>query len=111
MQPSALRVSRFYPRLEMPAIMLPKDQYLAELAARKETNKNRVSRKFQSTGLAIADLLEDRDHKALYIRLAKAHDEEKLMSLAKDIADNKRVKNRGAYFMQVLKQMKEDKKI
>lgn len=93
--------------------MLPKDKnkYMGELAERGEKNKNRVSVKFQSTGLAIAEILEDRGHKALYIKLSKALDEEKLMTLAKDISKNSRIKNRGAYFMKRVQQLKQEKKL
>jgi len=84
---------------------------MEELSARGEKNKNRVSSKFQSTGLAIAEILGDQAHKALYIKLAKEHDEEKLMSLAKDVAGRKNIKNPGAYFMRRIQQLKQEKKL
>lgn len=87
--------------------MLKKEDYFKELTARSEKNKNRVSQHFQSTGLAIAEILEDSSHKALYIKLAKQYDEITLTSLAKRIAENKQIKNRGAYFMRLLQDMKQ----
>lgn len=88
-----------------------KNEYMRELSLRSEKNKNRVSSRFQSTGLAIAEILGDASHKALYIKLAKEHDEEKLLSLAKDIAQNKQIKNHGAYFMRRVQQLKSEKKL
>ena len=43
----------------------------------------------------------DERHKALYIKLAKENDAERLLALAKDIAERKNVQNKGAYFMRV----------
>lgn len=74
--------------------------YLALL--RERAKKSRVYVKYQLTGLLIAQLLGDETHKSLYIKLAKIHDEEKLMQLAKDIAERKQVRNKGAYFMRML---------
>ncbi len=91
--------------------MLKKEEYMKGLAERGEKNKNRVSSRFQSTGLAIADILEDVGHKALYIKLSKENNEEKLMTLAKDIAGNPKIKNRGAYFMKRVQQLKQEKKL
>ena len=36
------------------------------------------------------------------MKLAKSHDSDKLIKLAKDIAERKNVKNKGAYFMKLL---------
>jgi len=68
---------------------------------KERAKKSRVYRKHQSVGLALAEILEDREHKALYMRLAKQHPEDDLVPLAKRIAENKAVKNKGAYFMRV----------
>ena len=93
--------------------MLSKDKgkYMEELSARTEKNKNRVSEKFQSTGLAITEILGDPSHKALYIKLAKEHNEEKLLELAKDVAGRKDIKNPGAYFMRRVQQLKQEKRL
>ncbi|MEW6617619.1 MAG: hypothetical protein AB1333_04365 [Patescibacteria group bacterium] len=77
-----------------------KNKYLESLDERSK-NK-RVSKNHQLIGLEIADLLEDRAHKALYIKLAKQQNEQKLRTLAKNVAERKNIKNKGAYFMRVL---------
>ena len=59
-------------------------------------------RKYQLVGLEIADILRDRAHKALYIKLAKEGDARRLMAIAKDVAERTEVKNHGAYFMRVV---------
>jgi hypothetical protein len=82
--------------------MIPtRERYIEELKRRGETSH--VYKKYQLTGLQIADILEDPKHKALYIKLAKERDSEKLLVMAKSVAENKNVKNKGAYFMTVLK--------
>jgi len=55
----------------------------------------------QALGLAIADLLGDRQHKALYIKFAKEHNGELLLTVAKDVSTRKGIKNKGAYFMKI----------
>jgi hypothetical protein len=74
--------------------------YLKTLKERK--NESKVYSKHQFVGLELAEILGDEKHKSLYIRLAKTHDTDKLMTLAKSIADRKNVKNKGAYFMKML---------
>lgn len=69
---------------------------------RERAKKSRVYSKHQMTGLMLAEILEDNKHKALYMRLAKKHDNEKLIRIAKDIAEKKNIRNKGAYFMKVL---------
>lgn len=60
----------------------------------------------QALGLAIADLLGDRQHKALYIKFAKEHDGELLLSVAKDVSTRGGIKNKGAYFMKIFGALK-----
>jgi len=79
-----------------------KKAYLELLKERRKTS--RIYRSFQSVGLALADILEDRGHKSLYIKLAKNHNGEKLIVLAKEIASRKSVLKKGAYFMRVLQE-------
>ncbi len=69
---------------------------------RERSKKNRVYSKHQSVGLMLSYILSDEDHKSLYMKLAKSHDETRLLSLAKDISEKKNIKNKGAYFMKVL---------
>lgn len=73
--------------------------YLEELKRRSKTS--RVYKSYQLTGLEIANILEDWQHKSLYIKLAKKHGGE-LLGIAKSVAEKKDVKNKGAYFMKVL---------
>jgi len=68
---------------------------------KKRGAESKVYVKYQLTGLHIAELLDDKAHKALFMRLAKQHDETKLVSLAKSISENHTIKNKGAYFMKV----------
>lgn len=85
---------------------IEKESYMFSLKERGE-NK-RITKNHQLVGLEIADLLDDRPHKALYIKLAKEHNEQKLRGLAKNIAERKDIKKKGAYFMHMLF-MKEEK--
>lgn len=78
--------------------------YLKEL--KRRAAESHVYRKYQLMGLAIAEALRDERHKSLYIKLAKERGGERLLRLAKDIAERKNVKNRGAYFMTLLKSTK-----
>lgn len=74
--------------------------YLETIKERKK--KSRVYKKFQLTGLMIAQLLNDEVHKSLYIKLAKEFDENILMSLAKDVSERENVAKKGAYFMRIV---------
>ncbi len=69
---------------------------------RERSGNMRVGYKHQLIGLEVADLLDDRPHKALYIKLVKKLGEQKILSLAKDVAERKNIKNKGAYFMRML---------
>lgn len=74
--------------------------YLSTIAQRrKETH---IHREFQFIGLEVAQLLGDLSHKALYIKLAKIHGKDKILPLARDVADRRNIRNKGAYFMKVL---------
>ena len=78
--------------------------YLKEL--KKRSKDSHVYTPHQLAGLEIADLLGDRKHKALYIKLAKEMGSGELLGIAKQVADNKTVKNRGAYFMTITSEMR-----
>ena len=69
---------------------------------KERIKKSHVYKKYQFTGLLIAQLLNDEKHKSLYIKLAKNHPGSHLLSIAKDVAERKNIKNKGAYFMKVL---------
>ncbi|MBU6500936.1 MAG: hypothetical protein KGJ89_02320 [Patescibacteria group bacterium] len=76
-------------------------KYLTEL--KKRGKESKVYKKYQLVGLSIAEILNDDKHKSLYIKLAKNGDTEKLLRLAKEVAEKKNVKNKGAYFMSIYK--------
>ncbi len=69
---------------------------------KKRAKESKVYASHQLTGLMIAEILNDEKYKSLYIKLAKEYDEDKLIKLAKSIAEKKDVENKGAYFMKVL---------
>jgi hypothetical protein len=81
-----------------------KEKYVAELKRRGK--ESHVYRKYQLIGLEISQILADEKHKALYIKLAKDHDSEQLMRLAKDVGERNNVNNKGAYFMTLLANLK-----
>lgn len=74
-------------------------EYLDKLRERAAVSK--VYARFQLDGLEIAQILGDEKHKALYIKLAKEGDAGRLRQLAKQVAENPRAMNKGAYFMAV----------
>lgn len=74
--------------------------YLEELKKRGKTS--RVHREYQLVGLMVSQILGDEDHKSLYIKLAREYGSERILQLAKSVAEGKRVKNKGAYFMKIL---------
>jgi hypothetical protein len=74
--------------------------YLKKL--RERGKESHVYRKYQLIGLEVAQILSDEKHKSLYIKLAKEHGADQLMRLAKDVAERRGIRNKGAYFMRVL---------
>lgn len=82
----------------------PGGKYLEEL--KKRAKESKVYRPFQLDGLEISQILGDEKHKALYIKLAKEGNPRELMRLAKEVAENSKVNNKGAYFMSCLKAQK-----
>ncbi len=69
---------------------------------KKRAKESKVYTSYQLTGLLLAEILKDKGHKSLYIKLAKEHGSDKLIKLAKSVAERKNVKNMGAYFMRLL---------
>ncbi len=88
----------------MGIMTVAKNTYVKELKRRGK--ESHVYRKYQLIGLEISQILHDEKHKALYIKLAKEDNGDRLLGLAKDIAERVNVKNKGAYFMSVLKNPK-----
>jgi hypothetical protein len=74
--------------------------YLQEL--KRRAKESHVYRNYQLIGLQIAEILGDEKHKALYIKLAKERNPSDLLRAAKEVADRKHIKNKGAYFMRVI---------
>lgn len=79
-------------------------EHLEKISGRRK--ENRIYRKFQHTGLLIAELLGDLKHKSIYIKLANQYDNEELLRMAKDVAERKNIANQGAYFMKVFQKNK-----
>lgn len=77
-------------------------EYLKKL--KKRASHSRIYKKYQLIGLEIARILSDEKHKSLYIKLAKEKNPETLIRIAKEIAENRKIKNPGAYFMTVISQ-------
>ncbi|TSC96646.1 MAG: Uncharacterized protein Athens071426_17 [Parcubacteria group bacterium Athens0714_26] len=70
--------------------------------------QSKVYKPHQLAGLELAKILDDDNHKSLYIKLAKFYDNTSLLSLAKRIDERKDIDNKGAYFMKMLKSLKND---
>ncbi|MFA4999451.1 MAG: hypothetical protein WC519_01860 [Parcubacteria group bacterium] len=68
---------------------------------RERAKKSRIHSRHQMIGLMVADALGDNNHKSLYIKMAREENGEKMLYMAKSIAENPRVKNKGAYFMRI----------
>jgi hypothetical protein len=83
-------------------------EYFKEL--KRRGTKSKIYASYQLTGLEIANILEDQAHKALYIRLAKQYGDQTMMHIAKSVAEKKDVRNKGAYFMRMLKGKKKPAK-
>ena len=67
------------------------------------SKESRIYKPYQSTGLILAELLQDPRHKSLYIKLAKTYDNSELIRLARTVSERKNIDNKGAYFMKILK--------
>lgn len=76
--------------------------YLDTLEKRVQSNK--IVKEFQDTALMLADMLDDKPHIALYMKLAQKCPKRDLLRVAKDVAGRAHVKHKGAYFMKVLKE-------
>jgi hypothetical protein len=68
-------------------------EYFKLLKERSKTS--RVYKSHQMTGLTLAEILEDQEHKSLYMN-------HELIRLAKNLAERKNIENKGAYFMKIL---------
>lgn len=79
-----------------------KEDYLALL--KKRAKETRAFRSFQVVGTDVADMLNDRKHIALYIKIAKKIDAQTLLQVATTVVQTNGVKNQGAYFMSIAKE-------
>ena len=70
---------------------------------KERSKKSRVYKPHQLTRLSLAEILEDPDHKSLYMKLSKIYDNGELIRMAKTLADRNNIENKGAYFMKILK--------
>lgn len=70
---------------------------------KERSKKSRIFKSHQQTGLMLAELLNDPKHKSLYMRLSKFYNNDELLRIARNLAERKNIKNKGAYFMKVLK--------
>jgi hypothetical protein len=69
-----------------------------------------ISREFQKYGYDLAKELDDMDHKALYIKLAKEENRGLLESARNFVKDAKDVDHKGKLFMWKLSKLKKQKK-
>ena len=76
-------------------------EYLDKI--KKRSRRSRIYSNYQSVGLELANILSDLKHRSLYIKLAKQFGGVVLLSMAKRIAESRKISNLGAYFMKVLK--------
>ncbi|MEK7462795.1 MAG: hypothetical protein AAB621_00295 [Patescibacteria group bacterium] len=81
-----------------------KKDYLKTLAKRAKESK--VYKPFQSTGLMLAEILDDSENKAIYMRLCKIYDNQELIIKARDVAERRGIANMGAYFMKMIKDVR-----
>ena len=86
-----------------------KSEYLKKL---KDRNKeSRAYTSYQHLGLEIAKILDDWEHRSLYIRLARDYNPDTLLRLAKSVAEREHVSNLGAYFMKVLEKHRKESRL
>ncbi len=72
---------------------------------KRRSGESKVYSEHQLMGLLIAEALGDGAHKSLYMKLAKSHNADRLLKVAKDVAERENVKNKGAYFMKIIGEM------
>ncbi len=72
---------------------------------KRRSGESRVYSEHQLMGLLIAEALGDEAHKSLYMKLAKSHNADRLLKIAKDVAERENVENKGAYFMKIIGEM------
>jgi hypothetical protein len=68
--------------------------------------KKNITQEFQLVGLEIATILHDIKSKSLYIKYAKELGSDRMISLAKDVAERRGINNPAAYFMTLVKELR-----
>jgi hypothetical protein len=69
---------------------------------RERAKKSRVHSRHQMIGLMVAEALGDKTHLALYMKMAReGSNGERMLYMAKSIAENSKINNKGAYFMRL----------
>jgi hypothetical protein len=74
-----------------------------------QESKKYISREFQDYGLRLAKELDDKEHKSLYIKLAKEESRGLLEEAKNFVKDASNVRSKGKLFMWKLKKIKEEK--
>ncbi len=82
-------------------------KYLKDLKERGK--ESHVYHSHQFIGLEIAMMLHDLEHKSLYIKMAKTHNPDQLLALAKSVMQKRDIKSPGAYFMTLVGNLKKEK--
>lgn len=90
----------------MKGISSDSGEYLKDLKQRGD--ESHVYHSHQFVGLEIAMLLKDLAHKSLYIKMAKAHNADQLLALAKSVSLKRDIKAPGAYFMKLVQGIKKE---
>lgn len=85
------------------ALGMKNDSYIKEL--KRRSGESRIYSEHQLMGLLIAEALGDEAHKSLYMKLAKSHNADRLLKIAKDVSERENVENKGAYFMKIIGEM------
>ena len=84
-----------------------RSEYLESL--KKRSKRPYATQPFQILGYEIAVALKDLKNRGLYMRLAKTHNPEQLLAIAKDISQNRNIKNKTHYFLKVAQGLKKSK--
>ena len=71
---------------------------------KKRADTSHVHTKHQLVGLQIADMLNDRERKTFYIKLAKYNDEQDIRNLAKISIEKASINIPAAYFIKIAKE-------
>ena len=85
------------------------ESYMENLIQKKKDSH--IYFKHQDLGFTLSELLNDKKHISLYMKLAKLYEAHYLLGIANDICERKDINNKGAYFMKVLSIKNREQKI